>query len=47
MKHLIEHDTDVADASSVKLPIYNVNPLKQKLEKKDLEYFFLTMNLCL
>ena len=35
---LIEHDIDVGDAEPVKLPPYRVNPMKQALVEKELEY---------
>ncbi len=36
--HLIAHDIDVGEAAPVKLPPYRVNPEKQRLVEKELEY---------
>lgn len=36
--HLIEHDSDVGEAVTVKLPSYRVNPFKLKLVEKELNY---------
>ena len=38
LTHLISHDIDVGEAQPVKLPPYRVNPQKQLLVEKELEY---------
>lgn len=35
---MVQRDIDIGRAVPVKLPLYRVNPLKQKVGKKELEY---------